>query len=58
VFVQTTKRRSLERDFVRFRLAEGLLLAFHLVVGSDILTTILDPSAEELLRLSVIIAIR
>jgi uncharacterized membrane protein len=53
-----TKRRSLEGDFVRFRLAEGLLLAFHLVVGSDILTTILDPSAEELLRLSVIVAIR
>ena len=45
-------------DFVRFRLAEGLLLAFELVVGSDILTTILNPSADDLLRLSVIVAIR
>jgi uncharacterized membrane protein len=33
-------------------------LALDLVVGSDILTTILDPSAEDLIRLSVIVAIR
>jgi uncharacterized membrane protein len=33
-------------------------LAFHLVVGSDILTTILDLSTDDLLRLSVIVAIR
>ena len=45
-------------DVIRFRLAGGLLLALDLVVGSDILTTILDPSAEELIRLSVIVAIR
>ena len=44
-------------DVIRFRLAGGLLLALDLVVGSDILTTILDPSEEELLRLSVIVAI-
>lgn len=45
-------------DVVRFRLAGGLLLALDLVVGADILTTILDPTAEELIRLSVIVAIR
>ena len=45
-------------DVVRFRLAGGLLFALDLVVGSDILTTILDPSTEELVRLSVIVAIR
>ena len=45
-------------DVIRFRLAGGLLLALDLVVGSDILTTILDPRAEELIRLSVIVAIR
>jgi uncharacterized membrane protein len=45
-------------DVIRFRLAGGLLLALDLVVGSDILTTILDPSAEDLIRLSVIVAIR
>jgi uncharacterized membrane protein len=33
-------------------------LALDLVVGSDILTTILDPSTDDLLRLSVIVAIR
>jgi uncharacterized membrane protein len=58
VFVQTTKRRSLEGDFVRFRLVGGLLMALDLVVGSDILTTILDPSTEDLFRLAVIVAIR
>ena len=52
------KGEVLKGDFVRFRLAEGLLLAFHLVVGSDILTTILDLSTDDLLRLSVIVAIR
>lgn len=45
-------------EVIRFRLAGGLLLALDLVVGSDILTTILEPSAEELIRLSVIVAIR
>jgi uncharacterized membrane protein len=45
-------------DAVRFHLAGGLLLALDLVVGSDILTTILDPNAEELIRLSVIVAVR
>lgn len=45
-------------DVIRFRLAGGLLLALDLVVGSDILTTILDPTAEELIRLSVIVAVR
>jgi len=45
-------------DVIRFRLAGGLLLALDLVVGSDILTTILDPSAEDLIRLSVIVAVR
>jgi uncharacterized membrane protein len=45
-------------DAVRFRLAGGLLLALDLVVGADILTTILDPSTEDLLRLAIIVAIR
>jgi uncharacterized membrane protein len=35
-----------------------LLMALDLVVGSDILTTILDPSTEDLFRLAVIVAIR
>ena len=43
---------------IRVRLVGGLLLALDFVVGSDILTTILDPNAEELIRLSVIVAVR
>jgi uncharacterized membrane protein len=43
---------------IRFRLVGGLLMALDLVVGSDILTTILDPSTEDLFRLAVIVAIR
>jgi uncharacterized membrane protein len=61
-YIRTLSRRQKEEvskgDAVRFRLAGGLLLALDLVVGSDILTTILDPSAEDLIRLSVIVAIR
>ena len=61
-FIRTLSRRQkgdvLKEDVIRFRLAGGLLLALDLVVGSDILTTILDPSTEDLLRLSVIVAIR
>lgn len=52
------KEEGSKEDVVRFRLAGGLLLALDLVVGADILTTILDPSAEDLIRLSVIVAIR
>ena len=61
-YIRTLSRRQKEDvskgDVIRFRLAGGLLLALDLVVGSDILTTILDPSTEDLLRLSVIVAIR
>lgn len=61
-YIRTLSRRQKEDvskgDVIRFRLAGGLLLALDLVVGSDILTTILDPSMEDLLRLSVIVAIR
>ena len=52
------KGEGSKEDVIRFRLAGGLLLALDLVVGADILTTILDPSAEDLIRLSVIVAIR
>jgi len=52
------KGEASKGEVVRFRLAGGLLLALDLVVGSDILLTILDPSAEDLVRLSVIVAIR
>ena len=61
-YIRTMSRRQKgevsKGDAVRFRLAGGLLLALDLVVGSDILTTILDPSTEDLFRLSVIVAIR
>jgi uncharacterized membrane protein len=61
-YIRTLSRRQKEEvskgDAVRFRLAGGLLLALDLVVGSDILTTILDPSTEDLIRLTVIVAIR
>ena len=45
-------------DAVRFRLAGGLLLALDLEVGSDILKTLVVPTPNELLILSVIVALR
>ena len=61
-YIRTLSRRQKgdvsKGEVVRFRLAGGLLLALDLVVGSDILTTILDPSSEDLIRLAVIVAIR
>jgi uncharacterized membrane protein len=61
-YIRTLSRRQKgevsKGEVVRFRLAGGLLLALDLVVGSDIIMTILDPSAEDLIRLSVIVAIR
>ncbi len=61
-YIRTLSRRQKgdvsKGDVIRFRLAGGLLLALDLVVGSDILMTILDPSTEDLIRLSVIVAIR
>ena len=45
-------------DTVRFRLAGGLLLALDLEVGSDILKSIVVPTTEELISLSVIVALR
>jgi uncharacterized membrane protein len=53
------QRREGSKEYViRFRLVGGLLMALDLVVGSDILTTILDPTTEDLFRLAVIVAIR
>jgi uncharacterized membrane protein len=45
-------------DVIRFRLAGGLLLALDLEVGSDILKTIVVPTPNELIILSVIVALR
>ena len=61
-YIRTLFRRQKGEDskgvVIRVRLVGGLLLALDFVVGSDILTTILDPNAEELIRLSVIVAVR
>lgn len=56
--VRGKKDRSNNRESVRFRLAGGLLLALDFEVGSDILKTILVPTINELIILSVIVALR
>ena len=45
-------------DIVRIRLAGALLLALDLEVDSDILKTIVVPTTEELIILSVIVGLR
>ena len=52
------KREVSNGDVVRFRLAGGLLLALDLEVGSDILKTLVVPTPNELIILTVIVALR
>jgi uncharacterized membrane protein len=62
-YIKTLSRRQKAKevstgDTVRFRLAGGLLLALDLEVGSDILKSIVVPTTNELISLSVIVALR
>jgi uncharacterized membrane protein len=52
------KGEVLRGDVIRIRLAGSLLLALDLEVASDILRTIVVPTTDELIILSVIVAIR
>jgi uncharacterized membrane protein len=47
-----------DKETIRLQLARGLLLALDFEVGSDILKTILVPSANELAILAVVVGIR
>ena len=55
---RSRKGEGSKGEVIRFRLVGGLLMALDFVVGADILTTVLDPSTEDLFRLAVIVAIR
>jgi len=55
-YVKTLGRAKGET--IRFRLAGGLLLGLDFAVASDILKTILVPTTNELIILSVIVGLR
>ena len=55
---KSPKEQTQEKETIRLRLARGLLLALDFEVGSDILKTILVPSANELSILAVVVGIR
>jgi uncharacterized membrane protein len=55
---KSPKEQTQEKETIRLRLARGLLLALDFEVGSDILKTILVPSANELSILAVVVSIR
>lgn len=55
---KTPKEQTQDKETIRLRLARGLLLALDFEVGSDILKTILVPSANELSILAVVVGIR
>jgi uncharacterized membrane protein len=61
-YVKTIGRAKEERggkgEAIRFRLAGGLLLALDFAVASDILKSILVPTTNELVILSVIVGLR
>ena len=55
---KSPKEQTQDKETIRLRLARGMLLALDFEVGSDILKTILLPSANELSILAVVVAIR
>ena len=55
---KSPKEQTQDKETIRLRLARGMLLALDFEVGSDILKTILVPSANELSILAVVVAIR
>src|ERR671933_2687739 len=55
---KSPKQQTQEKETIRLRLARGLLLALDFEVGSDILKTILVPSANELSIPAVVVGIR
>ena len=55
---KSPKEQTQEKETIRLRLARGLLLALDFEVGSDILKTILVPSANEISILAVVVGIR
>ena len=55
---KSPNEQTQDKETIRLRLARGLLLALDFEVGSDILKTILVPSANELSILAVVVGIR
>ena len=55
---KSPKEQTQDKETIRLRLARGLLLALDFEVGSDILKTILVPSANVLSILAVVVGIR
>jgi uncharacterized membrane protein len=55
---KSPEEQTQEKETIRLRLARGLLLALDFEVGSDILKTILVPSANDISILAVVVAIR
>jgi uncharacterized membrane protein len=55
---KSSEEQTQMKETIRLRLARGLLLALDFEVGSDILKTILVPSANELSILAVVVGIR
>jgi uncharacterized membrane protein len=58
ILKKSSKEQTQDKETIRLGLARGMLLALDFEVGSDILKTILVPSANELSILAVIVAIR
>jgi uncharacterized membrane protein len=58
VLRKPANEQTIDKETIRLRLARGLLLALDFEVGSDILKTILVPSATELTILAVVVTIR
>ena len=62
MFLRTIRRSPLEQTkhepSIKRYIGNGLILALDIVVGSDIIRTILTPSTSELLELAVVVAIR
>jgi uncharacterized membrane protein len=62
MFLRTIRRSPLEQTkhepSIKRYIGNGLILALDIVVGGDIIRTILTPSTPELLSLAVVVVIR
>lgn len=58
VFIRAEFRKNKEKDSIRIILGHYILIALELMIASDVIHTLLDPTRDELIELGAIVLIR